>query len=119
MMTVSLTVTSPEGCSFTDTVQILNDPTMSVAETDGVNEVSVYPNPTTGALALEFNLNEAKEDILITVADLSGKTVFTETVPLARNGEQVFLDLRGFANGYYVVNILADQLNVSKRVVKQ
>lgn len=117
--TVTLTVTSPEGCTFTDTVQILVDPTMSVNDTEALNGVRLYPNPTKGALAVEFDLSDAKEDIQITVSDLSGKTVLIETIPLARNGELVALDLRDLANGYYVVNILADQLNVSERVIKQ
>ncbi len=117
--TVTLTVTSPEGCSYSDTIQILVDPTMSVDDPAVLNGVMLYPNPTTGALAVEFNLTDAKENIQITVSDLSGKTVLIETIPLARNGEQVFLDLRNLANGYYVVNILADQLNVSERVMKQ
>ncbi len=117
--TATLTVTSPEGCTFTDTVQILIDPTMSVEDAEAVNAVTLYPNPTVGSLAVEFNLTDAKENIQITVSDLTGKTVLLETIPLARNGEQVFLDLRNLANGYYVVNILADQLNVSERVIKQ
>jgi hypothetical protein len=116
--TFSVTVISPNGCRDTDQIVITNDPALGVEDIAFDNSIAVFPNPTTGAVAVSFTLNAPAKDLMVTVTDLAGKVVDQRNVPLARNGEQITLNLRDVANGTYIVNVRSDLMNVSQRIIK-
>jgi hypothetical protein len=79
--------------------------------TTGINEFdfegaisNVYPNPVTDGAAINFNL-EAEVLFDISVVDLAGRTVSTETVSVASGENTLRINAEGLTEGYYFLNI--------------
>ena len=76
-----------------------------------LNNVVVYPNPTTGRVQVQCN----GEMESMSLFDTYGKLLRTEIV----NDHAASLDLSGYAAGIYFVRVTTDRGVVTKRVVKQ
>jgi hypothetical protein len=79
----------------------------------GVNEVvvnqdiTVYPNPTFNYVTIDLqNVTTSKSEIL--VIDLSGKTIFKESVTKTNSPWTKQIDLSSFAPGSYFVKVIID-----------
>ena len=77
-------------------------------------EVSIYPNPSTGLVTFDFPDNEEGE-LKITVIDLTGKIMHTETWG-ETNGQQI--DLSHLHKGMYLVKISIDNIVVETQSLK-
>lgn len=77
----------------------------NVTETD----VTIYPNPTRG----QINLNSDKEIVTVVVYNLLGKQVLNQTI----NANSSQLNLSDFPKGMYVINVIFDRGNLSKRLI--
>ncbi|MBL1281115.1 MAG: T9SS type A sorting domain-containing protein [Fluviicola sp.] len=77
-------------------------------------EVSIYPNPSTGLVTFDFPDNEEGE-LKITVIDLTGKIMHTETWG-ETNGQQI--DLSNLHKGLYLVKISIDNVVVETQSLK-
>ena len=80
--------------------------------TEGVGEhqaeINVYPNPTKGEVTLEGeNINH------IRIVNIYGQTVYNAKA----EGEQIRLDLSGFAKGIYMMHIDTENGQVVKQIV--
>jgi hypothetical protein len=51
--------------------------------------------------------------------DISGKAIDQKMIPAAQNRQVINLDLSHAAKGIYLVNVKADELNLTERIVKQ
>lgn len=86
--------------------------TTSVGElsNQSFTELSIYPNPNTGQFSLSGTLNESTKtkDVLITVTNAMGQTVYNNTV--RASGEfKLSVDLKdNAANGLYILNLFVD-----------
>ncbi len=78
-----------------------------------LSTVKVFPNPTNGRFTIL--LDENHEMNMVSVYDFSGRVVFSEKINQAET--QKALDLSGFANGLYTVQIVGKQ-TISQKVVK-
>ncbi|OFX16556.1 MAG: hypothetical protein A2033_08400 [Bacteroidetes bacterium GWA2_31_9] len=76
-------------------------PTISSVETVSENtEINVFPNPSTGIINVNFD-----EATSITVENILGSVVYNEK--LNNSGSRnMSIDLTGYANGIYVVNVI-------------
>lgn len=117
--TVSVEVTTPNGCSATDTINITISNPLGIAEDATGNSVRFYPNPTRGQVSIALSLTEVAKDIRMNIMDISGKSVYQRVIPTAKDGDVISLDLSSFAKGIYLVNLQSDSINITKRVVKQ
>ena len=97
-------ITDANGCMET----IIFDVGTLVAadEIHGVEEISIYPNPTNGLVNLIVELANAK-DVQTRIMDMSGRLVFE------LENSNVFslkkrLDLSGQPDGLYIVQVVAD-----------
>ncbi len=88
-----------------------------VAGIDNPNQVDalVYPNPTNSVLNIDFD-QELSEDALVTLTDLSGKVIFSETRK-SDNQNKIQLDLGSLPDGIYVLNVVSGNYMLSERVV--
>jgi hypothetical protein len=77
-----------------------------------LNNVVVYPNPTSGVVQIK---NEEWRMENVEVYDAYGKLLNTMSV----NDHTVTLDLSGYAKGTYFVRVTTERGVVTKRVVKQ
>jgi hypothetical protein len=91
--------------------------------TSGVNELAdninilVSPNPTPSmvALRLESKINKA---VKIQIVDLTGRVVLYENWGISVGTNQQSIDLKDFARGVYMIQIVEGQNIVSKKVIK-
>jgi hypothetical protein len=118
-VTISVNVTTAEGCTSGDVINVELINPLGVDEDENGNSVRFFPNPTPGNLSLELGLNKAVTNLQITIMDISGKAIDQKMIPAAQNRQVINLDLSQAAKGIYLVNVKADELNLTERVVKQ
>lgn len=118
---VTVTVTDGNGnvgtCASTVTI---TDPLFACAIA-GINDnefgenISLYPNPTTGQITL---VNQSNLDIQsVTIIDVNGRII--QTVDLDSIGSEINLSVKSFAAGMYFVKIETSTTSAVKRIIKQ
>ncbi len=106
----TVTVTDDEGCQATSTVTVGNN--VGINDLELAEAISIYPNPTSGALNVEFPLESNIIDI--TVSDVIGRTISKINVV---GLERTTIDFNGMAEGIYHLNFLAVDKKATKKVV--
>ncbi|HRA60627.1 MAG: T9SS type A sorting domain-containing protein [Bacteroidota bacterium] len=79
------------------------------------NQLNVYPNPTAGVLNVEYTAEKGTAQV--TVLDLSGRVVMTQTHANAAGQNTLQLDLSKVAKGAYMLNVQTNGSNNQVRVV--
>lgn len=80
------------------------------------NGISIYPNPVINSnIHLKINLDK-KADLSVVIYDVTGARKATYSLNQVINGEYN-LNVNGFANGAYLVNISNGETSVSKKVM--
>ena len=70
------------------------------------NLITVYPNPTTNLVNINYEVNTA-DAFTVTIVDLQGKEVYTNT--LYNNKGQLQINLNEWSDGVYFVNLITNQ----------
>ena len=99
-----------KGCYTNITTSIYDSP-----ETE--NGLTIYPNPSFGTFNVQVKSN-TNETANIKVCDVLGKEVFSENFQLTKGNNQTTLSLGNLDGGVFIIKILADNLTLTKRVVK-
>lgn len=99
-----VTVTDANGCEDTRTFEV--GIFVSADEVNGVEQVSLYPNPTTGLATLDVTLTEAM-DFQTRVLNMSGQVVFSSGKSMVRTAKEE-LDLSNQPPGMYILQIIAN-----------
>ena len=84
-------------------------------EMASANKLNVYPNPTAGVLNIEYTAE--KGNAQVTVLDLSGRVVMTQTHANVSGQNNLQLDLSKVAKGAYMLNVQTEGSNNQVRVV--
>ena len=79
------------------------------------NQLNVYPTPTAGVLNVEYTAEKGTAQV--TVLDLSGRVVMTQTHANAAGQNTLQLDLSKVAKGAYMLNVQTNGSNNQVRVV--
>lgn len=77
--------------------------------------LNLFPNPTTGAVKVEFNLASAS-NVRIAVLNVLGEQVLATNKAMGAGLQQTDLSLNELPNGSYFVHILADGLTAVRKV---
>ncbi len=82
--------------------------------------VSVSPNPVKDYLAVDFNAHVGN-DVQISVTDVTGKTVYAQTIRLNVGQSKVSVDMGRYQRGFYVVRVsdVTGTINKSIKVMKK
>lgn len=82
-----------------------------------INNVVLYPNPTSGKFVLQFTNTKAVTEVSVTVTDVTGRTLVEKTYE--HNGGQFTkeIDMRGHAKGVYFIEINAGSDKVVRKLV--
>ncbi|MCU4174840.1 M6 family metalloprotease domain-containing protein [Carboxylicivirga sp. N1Y90] len=88
-----------------------------VIEKDGV-ELKLYPNPTTNLLNVELSVGQTTE-FIITVVDITGRTVNTLKRDVHSGSSPIQLDFSEYAKGMYFVKVANEQFSTVKSVIKK
>lgn len=109
-----VTVTTPEGCSIVDSTTVIAGPCASVEEFTTSTFIKAYPNPTSGAVTVEY-INQTKEDLQVKVYNELGSLLIDQVLPFSERGTAT-LDLSRYANGLYLIQVSNTQFNAIKRI---
>ncbi len=77
-----------------------------------LSDISIFPNPTSGILHLEFAGNNIQK---IVISDIAGKQLI-EKSEIQQNET---IDLSGFESGMYILSIQTDKEMFSTKIVKE
>lgn len=80
------------------------------------HEVSIYPNPSSGLVTIEF-ANSEKVKTTVKIADLNGKIVFSEELGKFSGTYRKEVDLNSFGRGSYLVTIQQGKETVSEKII--
>jgi hypothetical protein len=81
--------------------------------------LGIYPNPTTDAADVQFYLS-TKNDVQISLTDVSGKNVFSKNEPGVEEGLHVFkVDLTSLSNGVYILNVRTGTSEFTRKILKE
>ena len=87
-----------------------------IDDVDSRFECTIYPNPATDATTITVSGVEGR--ITISIVDINGRTVDTETLNCSADCEKT-MDVAGLGQGAYFVRIVGDSVNsVRKLIVK-
>ena len=99
--------------AWSDRVQFRTLEQQGIADVNGVN-VTIYPNPTTDNTTIA--LSGVSGDVTITIVDLSGRTVKTDS--MSCDGDCVkTVEVSGLAEGAYFVRVNGEGVNMVKKLV--
>jgi hypothetical protein len=77
-------------------------------------EISIYPNPTSGLL--NINLTNNPETIKMSIVDSKGTVV--KSYYYKDVSDEFCIDLRNLINGIYYLNIVGEETNIIEKVIK-
>jgi len=113
---VTLKVISPCGDStIAKTVNVIGN--VGVNEVENVNNVTLYPNPTSNITNVSFDLNE-NANVAISLYDMSGRLV--KAIPtqyLISGNNSITIETSEVNAGVYFANITTDKFNKTYRLV--
>jgi PKD repeat protein len=113
---VTLKVISPCGDStIAKTVNVIGN--VGVNEIENVNNVSLYPNPTSNITNVSFDLTE-NTNVAINLYDMSGRLV--KAIPtqyLTSGNNSITLETSEVNAGVYFANITTDKFSKTYRLV--
>jgi len=121
-MTIEITLSH-----YVDTIDYVDSVMVQYCNVNvGVDEVqsidrslSVYPNPTSTAVNVQFQLNGASKDVSLVVNDVLGRTVYTEQMNNFNGTYNQPIDLSDQANGIYLLQLHVGSDVISRKVVLQ
>jgi hypothetical protein len=80
------------------------------------NNLIVYPNPSNGLMYLAYSISK-RQDNMIRLIDLTGKTVLTKQVTSWTGENRFEIDASGIAAGIYHLQISGETFKVNRKVV--
>jgi hypothetical protein len=87
--------------------------------TKGSNDLTIYPNPATNQLTIEFTSSDTKA-VSFTIKNILGETV--KIIPahtLIKGSNKVEMDINEFSNGIYFVQVINESNIYSAKLIKQ
>lgn len=113
--TYRLVMTNAFGCS--DTSNSITIANLSIGENPELEAfVSVYPNPSNGEFTLNMDVAGSSR-LVITVLDVSGKTVHSENLGKFSGQLNKTFDLTQLSAGVYTLNVSVDQGTVRRKLI--
>lgn len=110
--TYSVIITDDLGCVL-EFVGIVVGSSVSITELDGV-DYTLYPNPSSGVFTIDLGA-EPNSDIQISITDVSGRIVYSQTSGVT---QFIQLDFSDKAAGTYYITISTNDINVVKTFIK-
>ncbi len=99
----------------TPMVRMNFDPTLGLKEANDAFGLEVAPNPATDATTVTFTVKNTS-DASITVIDMAGKVVATQTLSGVNGTQAVEINTSALNSGMYTVNVTANGTAVSQKL---
>lgn len=81
-----------------------------------LNNMVVYPNPSTESLTLNLNLKSSQQ-ITIEITDLTGKLIRSKNAGILQGESLQTINVSGIANGTYLVRVVAEQGTEIRKII--
>ncbi len=92
---------------------------IGITEIDENVRFSLYPNPTSDKLYINFDLEKAIKSLTVTISDLSGRNVYFDKLAYVNATEQYEMQLSELSLGYYVIVLNIDGKSYAGKIIKQ
>jgi hypothetical protein len=102
--------------SVRDTVTAAINPVTGINNASVDNTIAVYPNPANGQVNVRFDAAIANGSI-ITISDVTGRTVSSSTVQNVAQGQIVSLNTENINTGTYFITVKTENKNVVQKLV--
>jgi uncharacterized delta-60 repeat protein len=103
------------GCSTVSAVFAVND--VGVSEYEKAILLSIYPNPTSNDLTMEYLLQKP-ENVKINLMNIAGQIIYAEQINALAGKNKTTISLTEQAAGIYYLQIITNENIVTKKVVK-
>lgn len=90
----------------------------SVDDFSGLEDLSVYPNPATNVLHIDFNLNDGG-DVVCNLLDATGKIVRNQTLNAVAGDNKLTMDVSNLAKGFYMLQVNTTSGKAIQKVMVQ
>jgi hypothetical protein len=91
---------------------------VNIKEIENINDLSIYPNPASDKVNVKFNTSTA-DNFDITIYNVTGQTVYKETLPNFMGSYHNELNIADFAQGVYLMQIKSSKGAITRKVVIQ
>ena len=103
----------------TPMVRMNFDPVVGVNEVANNNGLKVFPNPANASTTVAVEVANASE-VVITIADLAGKVVYTNNLGTVKGTQKVNVNTEALNSGVYMVNVSVNgAVSTQKLVVRK
>ena len=92
-----------------------SDPTQVVTDQLGERKITVYPNPTRGALAVEISGGDAKDEIHLILYSAQG----TQLQNLKVTATTTPVNMSAYPGGWYILRVQAGEKVTEFKIIKQ
>jgi hypothetical protein len=110
----SVTVVDGNGCSNTDTAQVIVDPCIGISEANSDQGFSITPNPSNGFIHLVFAKQAGSNDC-ISIYNPDGQLVYKEAI--LKNS--MMIDLSALPKGIYYFRLLSNKQTSVRKLILQ
>jgi hypothetical protein len=112
------TYTDANGCvnDANDALYVDACSTANVTDLLGLNSLSMYPNPSQGAVKLLLSLEQAST-LRVLVMDVTGRVIYDYNAPNENTVFEVEMNLYNAPSGMYIVNVQTDNSNYAERLI--
>jgi len=91
---------------------------VGIATVDVSNQLSIFPNPATGEVKMKLDF-PLKGKVLITVTNLLGQKMYSQTMNDLETGDDFTLDLSSLSKGIYFVQVTSGIRRGASKIVVQ
>ena len=108
-------VTGNNGCSVTDTVEIVQEDCAGIAEIEDI-ALEIYPNPTHNKTHLL--IDGQWENLHLSVLNTGGQTIRQRSVENEKGEKIINIDLSGESKGTYYIRLKAEEKSITRKILK-
>lgn len=116
-----LTVMDANECVTIDTVTVAGQPCPDVSIEDelaaGINALNLFPNPTSGNVTVDINL-DTRDNLILSILDARGKLVTSRRANSVTNFNET-LNLNGLSSGIYLLRVETSRGVAARRLIVQ
>jgi len=94
------------------------DTTTSIIIIDEVENINIYPNPTSRVIVIDFE-NGVASEIELDIFDINGKIVFSKTIEPGFGPRKEIISFLDLASGIYTISLLSNKNRYVQKLIVQ
>ena len=111
-------VANDNGCVNSDTIYVTIMTATGLDETSGISQFSLYPNPATTFITLEFN-NKTGDEISAEIRNITGKVIWQDIYEPSTLQVKDKIDIRLLSKGIYFIRLISKKGRTTRKFVVQ